>query len=172
MFIMILMFGSCKTSSDIGLRSNNETKINATTNCPEDGSCAFETIPNSSMTIMTDGIGALYPQFHESNALILKFEYKKDELPNLEDDGYSELIYLEINKDQLELELKNSELDEVKLLYARLCYCKGLTGYYKITNGHLSITKKKNEEYHLELSFQTNEVPQIINHISETFVIK
>lgn len=172
LLVTSILFCSCKSSSKNDVNSNSDNKLNLTTNCPENGSCTFEIIPNSSMNILTDDTGALYPQFQESDAFILKFEYTRDEQPDIEDDGYSELIYLEINKDISKLELTNSELDHVKLLFARLCYCRGASGYYKIRDGHLTITKKENNEYHMDLSFQTNEVPQIIKRISETFIIK
>lgn len=170
--IVTFLMLSCKTSRNYDENPINDNKLITTTDCPDDGSCFFETIPNSTIYILTDDTGSIYPQFSDSDTTILKFEYKRDEQPNTVDGGYTELIYLEINKDQLEIELIDSELNQVTLLFGRLCYCKGSTGYYKITDGHLLITKKENDTYQIELSFKTTEVPQIINRISETFIIK
>ncbi len=171
-FIATFLLFSCKTSTIYNESSGSDNKKILANACPADGSCFFEAIPNSTMTILKDDIGALYPQFFESDAIILKFEYKRDEQPHTHDGGYNELIYLEIRKDQLEIDLRNSELDKVKLLFGRLCYCKGSSGYYMITDGHLLIKERNKGKYHMELSFQTTEVPQIINRISETFTIK
>ncbi len=171
-FFAIFLLFACKTSTISNDNSNNENKLISSTACPNDGSCLFETIPNSSMKILTDDTGAMYPQFSTSDAIILKFEYKRDEQPNTVDGGYTELIYLEITKDHLEIELIDLDLNQVKLLFGRLCYCKGLTGYYKITDGRLLIITRENDTYQIDLSFKTTEVPQIINHISETFMIK
>ncbi len=36
-------------------------------------------------------------------------------------------------------EYKDTELEQVKLVYGKHCYCKGEAGYYKITQGILKI---------------------------------
>ncbi|MCB0447302.1 MAG: hypothetical protein KDD03_07280 [Gelidibacter sp.] len=171
-FLIALMVFCCKTSEIPKSNLSVEDKISLTTNCPDDGTCTFEVIPNSSMKILTDDTGALYPQFYKSEAVVLKFEYKKNEQVNTADGGYSELIYLEINEDDLELELENSKLEQVKLLFGRLCFCRGSSGYFKITDGSLSIKKIGNDTYRIDITFTTNKVPQIINSISETFSLK
>lgn len=170
--ILTTLVFSCKTSVIDNQATNDEIKSNLTSNCPNDGSCTFEIISNSSMQITSDETGALYPKFLKSESMVLKYEYKRNEQSNIADDGYSELIYLEIKKDDLELELKNFELKQVKLLFARLCFCRGETGYFEVTDGHLSIFKKNDIDYQIDLTFKTDKVPQLINHISETFVLK
>lgn len=171
-FLIALLVFSCKTSEIPKSNSSVEDTILLTTNCPDDGTCTFDVIQNSSMKILTDDIGALYPQFYKSEAIVLKFEYKKEEQTNTADGGYTELIYLEIDKEDLELELENSKLEQVKLLFGRLCFCKGSSGYFKITDGNLSIKKKNEDSYRIDITFTTKEVPQIITAISETFSLK
>ena len=169
--LLILAFG-CKTSKNQDATSIENAKLDSIATCPQDGECHFKVIVNASMEILKDDFGMSYPQLNEGNKLILEFEYAKDEIPNTADSSYRELIYLEIEKDNLEIELRDSELDSVKILFGRLCYCKGETGYYQITNGHLTIKKTKNQnEYQLNLSFETTEVPQVITHINETFSV-
>lgn len=162
------MVFSCKTTNIVTVKSNEKT----TTKCPDDGVCSFEVIPNTSMQLTFDDTGALFPKFLDSDGIVLKYEYKRDEQPQLADDGYSELIYLEISKEDLEHGIQNLKLHKINLVFARLCFCRGASGYYKILEGNISITKQKNKEYHIELSFHSNEVPQIINQVSENFVIE
>lgn len=77
-----------------------------------------------------------------------------------------------MNNDNLEVNLKDSELEKVNLLFGRLCFCRGQSGYYKITRGDLKVTKTNaNNEFLLTLNFKTDDVPQIITEISEKFVI-
>ena len=166
--ITIFVVFSCKTSSIVTMKPIEKTNRN----CPDDGVCSIEIIPNTSIQLIADETGALFPKFLNNDTVVLKYEYKRDEQPQLADDEYSELIYLEISKEDLEHEIQNLDLNKMKLVYARLCFCRGASGYYKITEGNISIKKQKNKEYHIELSFHTNEVPQIINHISENFVIE
>lgn len=142
-----------------------------TTDCPENGVCAFEVLHNKSLKLLKDGIGKLYPDISDGDNIILKFEYKRNEIPNTMDSSYRELIYVELDPNNLTLELENSQLKEVKLLFARLCFCRGQTGYYNVNKGKLSITKK-GDNYQFNLDFEINEVPQIITSISQSFILK
>ncbi|MBV1888435.1 MAG: hypothetical protein KUG51_04020, partial [Urechidicola sp.] len=64
------------------------------------------------------------------------------------------------------------ELSKVKLLFNRLCYCKGSTGFYTIKNGELVIKKIKKNTYTINLDFKIEEVPQVVTSINETLIIK
>ena len=136
--------------------------------CPEDGICKFEVLNEKSLKILKDEFGNLYPEVFDGDKIILKFQYKRKETPNTMDSSYSELIYVELNLNNLIVELENSQLQEVKLLFARLCFCRGQTGYYKVKNGKLSISKE-NDKYRFNLEFKVNEVPQVITSINELF---
>lgn len=168
-FLLISNLNSCKTIPD---SEESFSTTHLVSECPKDGVCSMEVLKNKSLSIKSDEFGSLYPQINEGKFTVLKFEYSRNEIPNTEDSGYREIIYMQLDPESLETELQGKDLSKINLLFGRLCFCKGQTGYYKITDGHLSITKKENNEYHMDLSFQSNEVPQIINHISENFVIK
>lgn len=167
--LLISNLSSCKT-----IPNSNESfsAIPLDTECPKDGVCNMEFIKNKTLSIEVDEFGSLYPRIDEGRFTILIFEYKRNEILDTADSGYREIIYMQLDPESLEMELNGKDLLKVNLLFGRLCYCKGSTGYYKITDGHLLITKREKGEYHIELSFKTSEVPQIINRISETFVIK
>lgn len=167
LYVMIICFlmPSCNAKQKV-LTVKEVDKI--TSFCPDDGVCTFEILENKSLKILQDEFGNLYPEISEGNNIILKFQYKRNEIPNAVDSSYSELIYVELDPNNLILDLDNSQLQNVKLLFARLCYCKGQTGYYKVKNGILSISKE-NDKYQINLEFKVNEVPQVITSINEYF---
>ncbi len=113
----------------------------------------------------------MYPEITNGDKILLKFDYKRNEIANVMDSSYNEIIYLELDPNNIEMDIKNSELEKVKLTFARFCYCKGQTGYYSINNGSLSIRKVSATSYELSLEFKVNEVPQIISSIQEDFTL-
>ena len=138
--------------------------------CPVDGSCSFTSWKNKSLLITYYEGNKPSPEIVNGPNIVIQFEYKRHEVPNASDGHYSEHIYIEFAENETDLELEGKNLQNVKLLFGRFCYCKGQNGFYKITNGKLSIKKLKVDNlYELKLQFTTNEVPQIITEIKETF---
>ncbi|RSK41581.1 hypothetical protein [Mangrovimonas spongiae] len=140
--------------------------------CPENGICTLNVLQQSHLELKYDGTGALYPEISKGENVIIKMDYTRNKISNTQDSHYQEIIFLELPYNNLEVNLKNKQLKEVKLLFARLCFCKGKTGYYEITEGHLLINKLSNNTYNLNLNFTCNEVPQVLKEINETIVIK
>ena len=68
---------------------------------------------------------------------------------------YSEFIYLEIDKNDEQLILNDEELQKVKMLYGRICFCRGSMGYFKVTEGKLFLFNK-NKKLNMNLNFQVN----------------
>ena len=169
LFLLFLLVFSCASKQNATAIDSIQTNASP---CPEDGDCIFEVLSNQSFSIEKDGIGALYPKIVAGNTIILKFEYKRNDIPNTANGQYRELVYLELNRDHLEIDLKEDELNNVKALFARLCFCRGQTGYYIINQGQLSIKKLSENQYHLNMRFQIDEVPQVISEINEVFFIK
>ncbi len=100
----------------------------------------------------------------------MKFEYKRNEIPDTVDSSYREEIFVELDYNNLEFVTTNFKVQ--KILFARWCYCKGQTGYYKIHQGELLIKRIQNETYELNLKLKTDKVPQIINQISQVFSLE
>jgi len=169
LFLLFLLICSCASKQHATVIDS--TQVNASP-CPEDGDCTFEVLSNQSFSIEKDGIGALYPKVVDGNTIILKFEYKRNDIPNTVDGQYRELVYLELNRDHLEIDFKEDELNNVKALFARLCFCRGQTGYYIINQGQLSIKKLSESQYHLKMRFKIDEVPQVISEIDEVISFK
>ncbi|MBJ7880897.1 hypothetical protein [Gelidibacter salicanalis] len=161
---------SCKSHTN---NLKNTEKLNTVTPiCPEDGNCSFKSSPNTSVVFKTDEFGIGYLEYLEKDTTLLTFEYQRTEAPNTLDGYYIERLYIELPPALQALTLKDSALQQVNVLFERLCYCKGETGIYQINTGTLNLTPLENERFHLELTFTTTEVPHIISKIEETFSLK
>ncbi|WP_341216276.1 hypothetical protein [uncultured Wocania sp.] len=164
---LVICLVSCKAKNEIKPINNKGISIAA---CPENGVCSLGVYKNKTLQVKTDNLGMIYPEMKNGNYLVLKFEYKKNENSNYVDGGYREEIFIELNPENLEIETTN--LQDEKLFFARWCYCKGQTGYYKINQGKLSVVKVDNINFKISLSFKIEEVPQIINEINQTIKLQ
>ncbi len=163
-FLVIVLLFSCNSQKNASQENNLKNELK----CPKDGVCTFEVLKNKTFLIKSK-FGDTYPEFSDGNKTILKFEYIRNSIPNTEDSGYRELVYVEIDANSSELELEGKALKIAKVSFGRLCFCRGQTGYYNVDQGKLSITKNENGSHTFELDFKVNEVPQIIMSIRETF---
>jgi len=162
--ILLSVFFGCKTKQ--GITKNVPAYIQNIA-CPDDGICTFEVIKDSSLEIKSDEFGSLYPEIIPGNKLIVKYEYKRIEIENTADSSYSEFIYFELDSIEEHFILKDNDLQKVKLLYGRICFCRGSSGYFKITEGTLFIDKHSNT-LDVDLQFKTPKgIPQINSHIKE-----
>lgn len=167
LFSVILI--SCKTKQDV-LAENKESFVSI--ECPTDGTCTVELMPNKSIKMLYDSFGALYTEIINGNSLVFKFSYKRNDIPNTMDSQYVEQVLMELDPKNLETALKDSELKNVNVLFARFCYCKGQTGYYRVRHGQLVIKKIADSHYQLHLTFKVDEVPQIITEIDQVLNMK
>lgn len=88
----------------------------------------------------------------ETTVIVYKFDKKSSDLPQA-DDFYREEIFLEIPSTNFKKTYKDQAIEEVKLIYGKHCYCKGLAGYYRIDNGVLTI-KNSDKETEVEITFK------------------
>ena len=168
--LIILVLSSfilaCNANKNV-TKDNDLVEVNSI--CPENGTCTFEVLKNKNFNMKVDNFGNPYSELVDGSKTVLKFEYIKKTTPEVQDDNYSEVIYIEIDNEIDTIELNDQALQTVKAGFSRICYCKGQTGTYPIKTGSLSIVKHKNNGYHLKFDFTISEVPQIINSISESF---
>jgi len=164
LILFYLALVSCKTKQDL-LVEKKDTFYS--TECPNDGTCTLELMPNKSIKTLYDDFGAIYVEIIDGASVVLKFEYKRNEIPNTMDSQYIEQVFMELDPNYMEVDLTDSELKNVNLLFARLCFCKGETGFYKIREGKLNIDKTDENNYQFHLIFKVNEVPQIITEIGQ-----
>ncbi len=171
--IIILLFASCKPTVNATFNfAVNEDVYMKSVQCPEKGECSIELIPNKSIVFKTDNIGILYPVISKGKKTILKYTYKRNPIPNTQDSNYTEIVYAELDAKITEMALSDKELQQIKLHFGRLCYCKGETGYYPIKNGEFKISKGENKSVKIDFDFIIKEVPQLITRINESISIK
>lgn len=167
-FSLILLL-NCKTKSAALTTDEKQTEIK--TNCPDDGECKTELILNSKLEIKSDEFGNTYTNIVRGNKIIFKFSYSRNIDKMAVDGHYIEEIYAEFDNSIKDISLKDKALEKVKLLFNRMCYCKGSAGYYHIENGMLNIKKVDSNTYNIQLDFKMNKVPQVITSINETLIL-
>jgi hypothetical protein len=167
LFSLSLFLSSCSCKKSVV--DNQETAMTKTTtlqsDCPTDGKCSIEVFHNKSMNIQTDGTGAMYNQLVDSKETsVIVYQYNRDVPEGLQDGNYREEIIFEIKNSDANLVATGNDLQQTKMLFGRFCFCRGQTGYYKVSEGNLNLTQKGNS-ITFDLNFTVNEVPQIIKKI-------
>ncbi|MCF6223271.1 MAG: hypothetical protein L3J34_06035 [Flavobacteriaceae bacterium] len=161
-FISFLLIG-CNTASNT---TKNKSSDMQNINCPDSGDCSFEVLKNSKLLIKTDDFGKIYPEVVQGDKLVVKYEFKKRNKKENVDGNYSEFVYFEMDNHEKQVVLKDQELQNVKMLFGRICFCRGAMGYFKVTQGELYLSNH-NRNLRLKLTFKMNKVPQIITYIAE-----
>lgn len=115
-----------------------------------------------------NGFNELYPQPHfDPKAVLVQYEFNRNRSEDLyADDFYKEEIFMEIPAEAFKKEYKNADLEQVKLVYGKHCYCKGEAGYYKITDGTLKVDHS-DKQTKVKLSFKSP-VSSLIENIEFT----
>jgi len=150
LFILFFLVLTCNSKKEM---LNNSSEKIIVSNCPEDGVCAFEILKNKTLTLKKDDIGAFYPVISDGKKTLLKFEYTRNTIPNVQDAEYTELVYIEIDNNK-NINLKDLDLKKANAVFARLCFCRGQTGYYPIKSGNLSLQSTSKNKFNLDFSFK------------------
>ncbi|SFZ90514.1 hypothetical protein SAMN05428642_101981 [Flaviramulus basaltis] len=166
LLLLIVVFGGCKSNKAVSFVE----EVTANELCPEEGNCSYEILKNKKINYNYNNLSDFYPTFSEGDKLVFKFEYKQNEIPNTQDSSYREEVIIEL--DSTDLEFETTTFKGEKILFARWCYCKGQTGYYKIQQGKLSVKKIENNTYQLNLNFKMEQVPQVIIEIKHVFSLE
>ena len=74
--LLFLIIVSCKSAFVV-----NEAILVNTLNCPENGTCIIELLPNKSLEFKQDEFGNSYPVISEGNKTIFKYTYSKNPIP-------------------------------------------------------------------------------------------
>jgi len=171
--IGLLFLISCKTAEKATSQVNMNKPVSIQTeNCPENGTCTIELLPDKTIDFKTDEFDNLYPVISEGNKTVLKYTFSKKPIENVADSNYTELIYAELPNQISELNFENTALQTIKLHYGRLCFCKGESGYFPINNGVFKLSKVDENSIKIDLNFSVKKIPQIISEIHETVSLK
>lgn len=163
--LLSLILLSCNSKNTV------TEKATVKNNCPKDGICSSDVLLDTELQIMTDEFDNSYYKLIKSmGKILLKYEFIRKENPQIADDSYSEIIFIQIDNLTTNLELEDASLSKAKVSFARMCFCREATGVYPVKKGKLKLNKFKNE-FDLKLEFKIDEVPQVITSINETFKI-
>ena len=163
--LSMFIFWSCAGTKDQG-KDQKASIPPPHINCPEGGDCSFEVLKNSVLNLKYSETGQLDPEIVKGDQIVVKFHFKKDPVDNVMDSGYSEYVYLEFDPDEPQIILKDKELQKVKMVFGRICYCKGAMGYFPVQQGNLFMFNRDGN-LQLRTSFKINKVPQIVQEIDE-----
>jgi len=171
LLLLLILLSSCKPTQNFPFILSETVFIKAT-NCPTNGECSLELFPNKSLVFKQDDFGNSYPVITEGDKTIFKYTYTRNSIANTQDSNYTEIVYAELDKKIEDINLIDNQLQNLKLYFGRLCFCKGETGYYPIKNGAFKILKTGENAINIELKFRIKVVPQIISEINETISLK
>lgn len=153
---------SCSTTK--GVESTNwlGKKVTMVSVAPENGKTAATREYEKSLNL--NGFEQLYPQtIYNPETVLVQYNYDRNKAKeNYADDFYKEELFLEIPAKAFKKEYKDGELEQVKLVYGKHCYCKGEAGYYKITQGTLKIDHS-DKQTKVKLSFKAPSTSLIEN---------
>jgi len=135
-------------------------------NCPEGGDCTFEVLQKSKLALKTDQTGASYVEIEPGENVVIRYHFKKDPEPDVMDSSHSEYLYFEINPGRVEISLKDADLQKVKMIYGRVCFCKGETGYFPVRKGNLFVYQNDGDLL-VRGAFSVKKVPQTLTEIDE-----
>ena len=161
-FLLLVLFGC-------GARKNQPAKPVMPVphvNCPEGGDCTFEVLRDTELEIKYDALGDMNPKIVPGTKIVVRYHFKKDEVPGTADSSHSEYLLLEFNPSDRQLNLRDKELQQVKMVYGRICFCRGSMGYFPVTDGNLFLLQNDGE-LQIRAAFHVNKIPQLIEEIDE-----
>lgn len=165
-YVTILIFTliSCATKQP-KLTNSSEFYLD-NINCPEGGDCIFEIKKNAALLVKQDDFGKFYPTITKGEKLVIKYQFTRDKIENVQDGDYTEYVYFEIDPNEKQIILQDKNLQNVKMLFGRICYCKDSFGYFPVTSGKLFLFNN-GEKIDIKCTFEVQKIPQIITNIHE-----
>ena len=148
--------------------SATSTKVSIESTCPENGVCTIQIQKNKSMIVKTDEFGSVYYTLEDDTAKsVIVYEYKRNVEKGLQDGQHREEIIFEINNSDTKLTLSDANLQKTKMLFGRLCFCRGQTGYYQVFEGNLNLENTKGT-ITVDLDFKVTKVPLLYTTVKAT----
>ena len=153
---VLFLFNSCGNNKTVVSTNNKEVIILADGIEEKDGDVSVDIFNNSTLNLKDDTIGAIYPVIASGNNLVVEFIYEEKAPEGTADGDYSETLHFEIPQNTTVLNLMDEELNNVKLLYGKQCFCRGEAGYYEVKKGKIKIVKTESDIY-FDISFNIDE---------------
>ena len=160
---------SCNCKKNMDLNKNAVASNSIESPCPENGKCTIEIIKNKSLNVQSDEFGSTYFTLVDNpNTSVIQYQYNRNVAEGLQDANHKEEILFEVANNEANINLVDKELQKTKMLFGRICFCRGQTGYYKVTSGTLNLNKDKSAVYKLNLNFKVSQVPQLFSNVTAT----
>ncbi len=136
------------------------------TGCPDGGTCSFEVLKDTSITLVRDEFDNFYPRQSKSiDFNLIKIAYTKDVPEGIMDAGYVEVFYIVVPKQKKEWNLKNKALYRASLIYGRECRCPGETGYEYVLEGKLNYRRMRSH-LDIDLKVKNTNLSMLMNKFS------
>ena len=166
--VLLLSFLSISCNCTKNQVKDNVVEKTTSNTCPSDGKCTTILVENKSLNIKMDETGATYYELtNNSKTSVIKFEYNKTVDTTLQDNSYREEILFEIPNQFNKINLENNQLESVKMIFGKHCFCRGQAGIYLIKKGKLNILKE-NISTNFILEFEIPNIDHKIKMISES----
>lgn len=136
---------SCNTTKGVESINWLGKKVTLVSAMPENGKTTATRSFNKALNL--NSYEQLFPKaIYNPETVLVSYSYDRNKsAENVADDFYKEELFLEIPSKAFKNEYKDSELEQVKLVYGKHCYCKGEAGYFKINQGSLKINHSEKE---------------------------
>jgi len=138
----------------------------------KNGHSTISLIPYRKAVLKKDAFNIGFVTTEKSEGTLLKFEYIKQVPEHLADADYSEVVYINLQKDFSEINSNNPTATDSQILFGRFCYCKGQTGFYTVKNGDLLAKMITKNRLKIALKFHLKQVPHLISNIQEDIHLK
>jgi len=162
--ICLVAFNSCKSNKALITKTFQKNLATTTKTYYK-----LTISPNSKLFVSKDNFNIVNVIQQKGKNLILKFEYKTMPSKNLADANYREVLFLEIPNHKQELHL--TQFKNIKVWFARFCYCKDYIGYFNITNGDLNLVLNK-QYLKIKMQFTLHNIPHVVNFINQKISLK
>ena len=113
--------------------------------CPPNGTCAFEVLKDKSLVISTDKTSRTYYTIIDTpGKSVVSYKYSKTQNPEHQDDFYSEEIVFETDERFSNL----TGQGEHDIFFTVQCFCRGKAGTYQLVAATATF---KNNRLHIKL---------------------
>jgi hypothetical protein len=164
--LFILLLGTC-TSQKPFLSRTFSQQVTAS----ENTTISYTLTPNSQLEIFKDNLKETAIKLVKGNKIVIKIEAIRKSPKNVADAGYREILYLEIPNKQSHIITKNLADSNIRVWFARYCFCRDYLGFYKIADGNFELElKPKTLKIKSEIKF--NNLPQVLKFIDQKLVLK
>lgn len=170
--LIIISLISCKCSkvvarNEVNLEKTSSPTITSTfnTNCPSEGKCTIRFNKNKGLNLTNANNSIAYNLIPKEDMSVVEFVYSSKQEEAAIDGGYREMILFEIPTNTKNLELKDYDLQQTKMIYARFCNCRGRAGVFAVTKGDLELNSST-DIFNFTLQYNLGKNPPLVDKIN------